>query len=212
MPLPQNWLSLFVMVSLGVCALRAIGLILAAVTNTMQEAMIAIQIALHAHALPQRRHHPCRHAARSGRRPLAQFMPASYLVTGFQGIFFRNQNLLDNAAAVGALLLTMVLGTFLAVQLFRWEKEEKIRPRNKLWVLAVLAPFVVMGSCQAYSKEHIGKNEALFRDLQRSGTFLIRNARIFTGDGKVIENGARAGARRQDRRSLRRRQSRRGDI
>jgi ABC-2 type transport system permease protein len=39
MPLPRNWISLFLMVSLGVCAFRAIGLILASVTNTMQEAM-----------------------------------------------------------------------------------------------------------------------------------------------------------------------------
>src|SRR5258708_426497 len=44
MPLPHNWISLFLMVTLGVCALRALGLILAAVTNTMQEAMIAIQV------------------------------------------------------------------------------------------------------------------------------------------------------------------------
>lgn len=189
MPLPQNWLSLFVMASLGVCAFRAIGLILAAVTNTMQEATIAIQIlympmlflsgaTFPAAMLPQ------------WAQTAAQFMPATYLVTGFQGIFFRNQNVLDNASAAAALLLTAVLGMFLAVQLFRWEKEEKIRRRNKLWVLAVLAPFVVMGVWQAHSKENIGKNEALFRDLQRSGTFLIRNVRVFTGDGRVIENGA----------------------
>src|ERR1039458_5227328 len=43
MPLPQNWMSLFLMATLGVCSMRAIGLILAAVTNTMQEATIAIQ-------------------------------------------------------------------------------------------------------------------------------------------------------------------------
>jgi imidazolonepropionase-like amidohydrolase len=36
----------------------------------------------------------------------------------------------------------------------------------------------------------LGNNAALYRDLQRSGAFLIRNTRIFTGDGKVIENGA----------------------
>jgi imidazolonepropionase-like amidohydrolase len=121
---------------------------------------------------------------------LAQFMPASYLVSGFQGIFFRNQNLWDNAPAVAALLLSTVLGLFLAVQLFRWEKEEKIPPRNKLWVVAVVAPFVAMGMWQAHSKQHLGNNAALFRELQRSGVFLIRNTRIFTGDGKVIENGA----------------------
>jgi imidazolonepropionase-like amidohydrolase/ABC-type multidrug transport system permease subunit len=188
MPIPKNWLSLFVLASLGVCAFRAIGLILAAVTNTMQEATIAIQIVympmlfLSGATIPA--------AMLPGwAQTLAQFMPASYLVTGMQGIFFRNQNLWDNAVSVSALLVTMVLGTFLAMQLFRWEKEEKIRPRNKLWVLAVMAPFVITGCYQAYSKENIGKNEGLFRDLQRAETYLIRNVRIFSADGKVIESG-----------------------
>ena len=91
---------------------------------------------------------------------------------------------------MGALLLTIALGLFLSMQLFRWEKEEKLPPRNKLWVLAVLAPFLAMGCYRAYSKEHIGENEALLRTLQRSGTFLIRNTRVFIGDGKIIETGS----------------------
>ena len=189
MPLPQNWFSLFLMVSLGVCAFRAIGLILGAVTNTMQEAMIAVQLlympmlflsgaTIPAALLPK------------WAQTVAEFMPASYLVNGFQGIFFRNQNILDSASAAAALVVTMVVGTFLARQLFRWEKEEKLPPRNKLWVFAVLGPFLLMGCYRAYTRQEIGENEALFRDLQRSGTFLIRNTRIFVGDGKVIENGA----------------------
>jgi len=189
MPMPQNWFSLFLMASLGVCSLRAIGLILAAVTNTMAEATIAIQSVYMPMLFLSGATVPAAMLPRWA-QTLAQFMPASYLVSGFQGIFFRNQNLWDNAPAVAALLLTTVLGLFLAVQLFRWEKEEKIRPRNKLWVIAVLAPFVLMGSWQSYSKEHLGNNAALYRDLQRSGVFLIRNTRIFVGDGKVIENGA----------------------
>ena len=114
------------MASLGVCSLRAIGLILAAVTNTMAEATIAIQsvympmLFLSGATIPAA-------MLPNWAQTLAQFMPASYLVSGFQGIFFRNQNLWDNAPAVAALLLTTVLGLFLAVQLFRWEKEEKIR-------------------------------------------------------------------------------------
>jgi imidazolonepropionase-like amidohydrolase len=83
-----------------------------------------------------------------------------------------------------------VVGVFLAVQLFRWEKDEKMQPRKKLWVLAVVGPFLLMGCYRGYSKEHIGQNQAMFRDLQRSGTFLIRNTRVFVGDGKVIENGS----------------------
>ncbi len=189
MPMPKNWFSLFLMTSLGVCAFRSIGLILAAVTNTMQEANILIQmlympmlflsgITIPAAILP------------NWAQTLAEFLPASYLVIGFQGIFFRNQTILDNLAPVGALLLTIVVGLFFAVQLFRWEKEEKLPARKKLWVLAVLAPFLVMGCYRSYSRDHIGQNQAMLRDLQRSGTFLIRNARVIVGDGEVIETGS----------------------
>jgi len=117
-------------------------------------------------------------------------MPAAYLVNGFQGIFFLNQNLWDNRTAAAALLLTTLVGMFLAVQLFRWEKEEKLPARNKIWVLAVLAPFVAMGCWRSYTREHIGQNQAMFRQLERSGVFLIRNTRIFIGDGPVVENGS----------------------
>jgi imidazolonepropionase-like amidohydrolase/ABC-type multidrug transport system permease subunit len=189
MPIPQNWFSLFLMASLGVCSLRAIGLILAAVTNTMQEATIAIQLLYMPMLFLSGATFPAAMLPKWA-QTVAQFMPASYLVTGFQGIFFQNQKFWDNIPAVSALLATMVLGTFLAMQLFRWEKEEKLPPRNKLWVLAVLGPFVCLGTWQAFSKEHLDANQALFRQLQRSDRFLIRNARIFTGDGKVIENGA----------------------
>lgn len=189
MPMPRNWFSLFLMVTLGVCGMRAIGLILASVTNTMQEAMIAIQLlympmlflsgaTIPAAMLP------------NWAQTVGEFTPAAYLVTGFQGIFFHNQTILDNLPAAGALLLTIAVGTFLAMQLFRWEKEEKLPPRNKLWVLAVMFPFFVMGCYRAYSREHIALNKAMFRDMLRTDQFLIRNTRIFTGDGKVIENGS----------------------
>src|SRR6202451_768550 len=102
MPMPKNWLSLFVLCSLGVCAFRAIGLILASVTNTMQEATILIQVLympmlfLSGATVPSA-------ILPAWAQTLAEFMPASYLVSGLQGIFFRNQNLAtkDNAVAIG---------------------------------------------------------------------------------------------------------------
>jgi imidazolonepropionase-like amidohydrolase/ABC-type multidrug transport system permease subunit len=189
MPLPQHWISLVLMASLGVCAFRAIGLILAAVTNTMAEANILIQILympmlfLSGTTIPSS-------ILPTWAQTLAEFLPATYLVSGFQGIFFRNQSIFDNAAAVGALLVTTAMGLFLAVKLFRWEKEEKIARSNRLWVAGVLAPFIVMGCWRAHTKEHIGENEAIMRDLSRSGNFLIRNTRLFLGDGTVKENAS----------------------
>jgi ABC-2 type transport system permease protein len=81
MAMPQNWFSLFLMVTLGVCAFRAIGLILASVTNTMQEAMIAIQLLympmlfLSGATIPSA-------ILPKWAQTVAEFMPASYLVSG----------------------------------------------------------------------------------------------------------------------------------
>jgi hypothetical protein len=112
MPMPQNWFSLFVMASLGVCALRAIGLILAAVTNTMQEATIAIQV-LYMPALEGATAHVTKwaqtvahHAGLSGNR--------------LQD-FFRNQTL-GQCRCRGARCGHDGPGTFLAMQLFRWRR------------------------------------------------------------------------------------------
>jgi imidazolonepropionase-like amidohydrolase/ABC-type multidrug transport system permease subunit len=191
MPMPRHVVSLFVLCSAGVCAFRAIGLILASVVNTQQEATILIQllympmlflsgVTIPAANLP------------IWAQTVGQFLPASGLVQGFQGIFFQNQTLLskDLLVTTGAMALTIAVGLFLARQLFRWEKEEKLPPRNKLWVLVVLAPFVAIGCYDAYSKESRGTNQALLRSLARSGLTLVRNTRVFTGDGKVIENGS----------------------
>ena len=190
MPLPRNWVSLLIMVTLGVFAFRGIGLILASVTNTMQEAMIFIQLlylpmlflsgaTVPAAMLP------------TWAQTLGEFLPAAPLVKGFQRICFQNESIWqsDNRSAAAALIVAMVVGLFLSVKLFRWEKEEKLPRRNKLWVAAVLGPFLLMGIHSAYTKEHLAQNEAFFRDLERAGTLLIRNVRIFTGEGPVIENG-----------------------
>lgn len=189
MPLPQHWLSLLALISLGVCAFRAIGLILAAVTNTMQEATVLIQLFYLPMLLLSGATVPA--AMLPGWiQSLAEFMPAAYLVSGFQGIFYRNQSIFDHGPAVFALLVTLVMGTFVAAKLFRWEKGERTPGRNKLWVAAVLAPCLMIGGYRMFTREHLGRNQAYYRDIQRSSTFLIRDARIFTGEGRTIENGS----------------------
>jgi imidazolonepropionase-like amidohydrolase len=120
----------------------------------------------------------------------AQFLPASYLFTGIQGILVKHETLADNTSSVFALLATTVLATLLGVKLFRWEKEEKIRGSAKLWLAAVLGPFLVLGAWQAYSRDNIAKAKIIDREMRRSRTMLIRDGRIFVGDGRVIESGA----------------------
>jgi imidazolonepropionase-like amidohydrolase len=82
------------------------------------------------------------------------------------------------------------VGLFISYKLFRWEKEEKIRGSAKLWVGAVMLPFIVLGLWQAHTKQNVAKTKMLNRELARGETYLIRGARIFVGEGKVIESGA----------------------
>lgn len=189
MPLPERWLSLFAMISLGVIAFRAIGLIVASVANSVQESNILVQLLYMPMLFLSGATFPVS-SLPGWARVVAQFLPASYLVTGFQGVFYRKETLAANASSVAALIATTILATFVSTQLFRWEKDEKIRSSAKLWVLGVLLPFFVLGSYQLWSRDHLRKADALWRDLRRRETLLIRDARVFVGDGRVFEASA----------------------
>jgi imidazolonepropionase-like amidohydrolase/ABC-type multidrug transport system permease subunit len=189
MPVPLRWPSLLALVTLGVFAFRSIGMILASIVNSAQESTIGIQLLYMPMLFLSGATFPTT-LLPAWAQMVGQFLPATYLVTGFQSVFLRGETLAQNGPAVVALLVTMALATFISIQIFRWEKGEKLRPAAKLWVLAVLSPFVAMGCYQAYSKEHSRKAEMLWRELMRSDQVLIRGARIFVGSGKVIESGA----------------------
>ncbi|HWE50795.1 MAG TPA: amidohydrolase family protein [Bryobacteraceae bacterium] len=189
MQIPQHVGAMMIFILLGVVAIRSIGLILSSVVNSMAEAQILVQILYIGMLLLSGATFPLS-ILPDWLFTITQFIPSTHLVTGLQGIMMRNETLLDNWQATGALILTTVIGLFLSVKLFRWEKEEKIKPLAKLWILAVLLPFIALGTWQAHAKDNAAKAKILTRDFQRSRTQLIRNARIFTGDGRVIENGA----------------------
>jgi len=188
MPLPERWPSLLIFVALGALAFRSIGLIVASVVNSMQESQIVIQLLYFPMLFLSGTTIPIS-VMPNWVQVLAQFIPATYLMTGMQSILGRKESLAQNGSAAGALLLTTVLATFIGVKLFRWEKEEKIKGSAKLWLLAVLAPFLLLGVYQFRSKESLMKARVLNRDLLRSRTLLFRDVRIFTGDGRVIESG-----------------------
>lgn len=188
MPWPSHLLSFLVFISLGLLAFRGIGVIVASVVNSMQESSILIQILylpmlfLSGATIPVE-------VMPVWVQVIAQFLPATYLYNGIQAILEGRESLWENRVGAAALLFTTLVGMFLGVKLFRWEKEEKVSGKSKLWVLAVLGPFLLMGVWQAHTREAIQKAKILGRDMSRSRTRLIRNARIFVGDGSVIETG-----------------------
>jgi ABC-type multidrug transport system permease subunit len=189
MVMPEHVGAMLIFIMLGVLAIRSLGLIVASVANSMQESGILVQIIYMAMLFLSGTTFPVSMFP-NWLLTATQFLPATWLVTGLQGIMLKNETLAANWQAVCALILTTIVGFFLCMKLFRWEKEEKVRPAAKLWVLAALLPFVVLGSWQVYAKDNVAKTKMLVRTLDRSGTALIRNARIFVGNGQVIENGA----------------------
>ncbi|MGI9087490.1 MAG: amidohydrolase family protein [Chthoniobacterales bacterium] len=189
MHVPPNLLSFFIFVCIGSLALRSIGLIIAAVVNSTQETMLLIQPLYMGMLFLSGATFPITMFP-TWLQIVAQFIPATYLMTGLAGILQRGESVAQNWLPVLALLITALVGMFIATKLFRWEKEEKLRPAAKLWVVAVFIPFLLLGVYQAWSREDLVKAKILARDVRRGRSWLIQNARIFVGDGKVIESGS----------------------
>ncbi|MGC8882451.1 MAG: ABC transporter permease, partial [Bryobacteraceae bacterium] len=186
---PGNVFSLLVVVTAGVLAFRAMGLIIASVVNSMQESQIIAQLLYMPLLLLSGATIPL-HILPAWLQKLAQFLPATHLYLGTQGILVRGETAWDNRTAIGAMLLAAAAGFLISLKLFRWEKEEKIRPAAKLWLAAVLLPFIAIGAWQLRSEDSQRKMRILERQSRRSQSWLIRDARIFPGSGPVIERGA----------------------
>ena len=188
-PWPTQPVSLAVFVSLGLLAFASLGGIIAALVNSMQEGMLLTQLFYFPLLFLGGITFPIT-AFPVWLQTVAQFIPSTYFSSGLQPILRGRETILDNLPAAGALALTALLGTLLAAKLFRWEKEEKLRPTAKFWLLAVLGPFFILGAWQMHAKTNIAKAKVLGRDVQRSRTFLIHDARLFLGDGTVIDQGS----------------------
>ena len=144
MPWPGHALALVVFISIGLIAFRAIGLVIASVANTMQEGTILVQLLYFPMLFLSGATFPVEQGPRI-LRIISGFVPATYLVNGMNAIMLKSASLMDVWKPAGALIITLIVGFVVGTNLFRWEKEEKIRGTAKLWVLAVLLPFFVMG-------------------------------------------------------------------
>jgi len=188
-PWPTQPVSLLLFISLGLLAFASLGGIIAALVNSMQEGMLLTQLFYFPLLFLGGITFPIT-GFPGWLQTVAQFIPSTYFSSGLQPILRGTETLFDNSASVGALALTAAVGTLLAIKLFRWEKEDKLRPAAKLWLLAVLGPFFVLGAWQMHARTNIAKAKVLGREIQRSRTALVRDARVFVGDGTVIDQAS----------------------
>lgn len=189
MVIPSNLGSLFLFAIIACVAFRSMGLIIAAVVNSSQESLILIQPIYMAMLFLSGATIPLS-VFPEWLQLVTQFVPATYLMIGISGILQSGESVWQNWQSVIALVVTGIVGLFIATKIFRWEKEEKLRNSAKLWVLAALAPFLLLGIYQSWSKQDLAKAKILARGMDRGKTWLIQNARVFVGDGKVIESAS----------------------
>jgi ABC-2 type transport system permease protein len=157
-----NLWEIFVLVTLGSAAFAAFGLIVASVTNTMQETQMINNLLWSGFLVLSGATIPL--AVFPGwLQRFALFVPATYLARGLESAA-------NNLAARGEIItefVALALGFAVAFeisrQLFRWEPEAKLVGRAKLWVVVALVPFLFFG---AYENLHGDMLKHVQQDFQ----------------------------------------------
>jgi ABC-2 type transport system permease protein len=140
-----NLAGVFVLVTAGTISFAALGLIVASVTNTMQETQIINQIIWFVFLFLSGATIPLPLLPKIV-QAFSLYLPATYLVSGLQ------RSMIDFAgpASLGAELTSMVgcavIAFLISAQLFRWDAEAKVPRRAKLWAISAIIPFLLLGA------------------------------------------------------------------
>jgi ABC-2 type transporter len=166
----QNWGNLWailVLVTVGSATFSSLGLIVASVTNTMQETQMINNLiwmgliflggaTIPISTFPNWLQH------------VSLFIPAQYLATGLQSAATKLAVPRDIFEDVIALSLGLFVAFEISRRLFRWEPEAKAPRRAKLWVLAALVPFLIFGTLEATMGKRLKRVDQNFRTLSRT--------------------------------------------
>jgi len=140
-----NIWQIFLLITFGSVAFSSLGLIVASVTNTMQETQVINQILWTGFLFLSGATVPLATFPLWLQR-CSLFMPATYLATGLEfaatGLATRREIVTD----IVALSIGFWVAFEVSRQIFRWEPEAKVPGRAKLWVLAALVPFLIFGA------------------------------------------------------------------
>ena len=161
-----NLFSLTVLVTVGTVSFGSLGLVVASVTNTMQETQVLNQLIWLPLIFLSGATFPLAYLPNSIQH-FGLFLPATYLVTALQSALYQSFPVWKLLIQILALALWAVLTFFVAAQLFRWEPESKI-PRNaKLWALATALPFFLLGAWENGNGDILTQAQAAFHSMEQ---------------------------------------------
>ncbi len=161
MPLQGSLFGLWLVFSLGFLSLGGLGLIVAGVINTMQEAQAVNNILFFAMLFLTGSTVPLSQLPHYLQK-LSLFLPPTLMVIASQMMMLGNQGVAQHWPEIIGLVLSFIASLGLAAPLFRWEKEEKVSRRNRLKALWALAPLLVVGIWLNLSSGFQRTNRPLF--------------------------------------------------
>jgi ABC-type multidrug transport system permease subunit len=162
-------LSLLVLVTVGTVSFASLGLVVASITNTMQETQVLNQliwlplIFLSGATIPMG-------WLPSSAQSVSVFLPATYLVSGLQNAMFMSFPVNKILIQLVSLAFWAVLSFFVATQLFRWEPEVKVPRRAKLWAAATILPFLFLGIWESSNREILRQAQTAFHAAYEPAT------------------------------------------
>jgi ABC-2 type transport system permease protein len=161
-----NLLSVFILVTLGTVCFASLGLIVASVTNTMQETQVINQIIWFIFLFISGTTIPLS-LLPGAVQAFAVFLPATYLVSGLQRALIDHTGIASLGMYAASLIGCALIAFLVAAQLFRWDPEAKAPRRAKLWAAAAIVPFLLLGAWETYNgdlRAHAMKNLQSIRE------------------------------------------------
>jgi ABC-type multidrug transport system permease subunit len=157
-------LSLLILVTVGTVSFASLGLVVASVTNTMQETQVLNQLIWLPLIFLSGATLPMGYLPKSAQN-ISVFLPATYLVSGLQNAVYTSFSVRKILVQLVALAIWALLSFFIAAQLFRWEPEVKIPRRAKLWAAATILPFLFFGFWESKNRQMLDQAQAAFHSL-----------------------------------------------
>jgi ABC-2 type transport system permease protein len=140
-----NLTSVFILVTLGTICFASLGLIVASVTNTMQETQVINQIIWFVFLFISGATIPFPFLPGIV-QAFAVFLPATYLVSGLQRAMIDHAAATNLGAYMASLIVCALVAFLIAANLFRWDPEAKAPRQAKLWAAAAIIPFLLLGA------------------------------------------------------------------
>ncbi|HTR46726.1 MAG TPA: ABC transporter permease [Verrucomicrobiae bacterium] len=169
-----NLWAILVLATIGSATFSSLGLIVASVTNTMQETQMINNLIWMGFLFLGGATIPVGSFPRWLQR-VSLFIPAQYLATGLQSAATWRATPSEIVEDVVALSVGLLVAFEMSRRLFRWEPEAKARPRAKLWVLAAFVPFLLFGTWENIRGGQLKRVTTNYQVLSRMTTQQMRD-------------------------------------